>query len=174
MKQTIYNFQPIKNQLQNDRKGQIVNTRDYFEFYHTGIELLPYQKGKDYFQTTRVELERSEVIAYDFYDEEDLSDLVLALNNDVYLWDGVTTFDMKRLVAMNKFNMYKENMFRGDYENDVAKDWIENNKMKLINRFIAEMEIQDDIQKEIIVPKFQNLQRVIRNIRKYLDNRKVY
>jgi len=163
MKQKIYNFQPRVNQLENDRKGEIIKTRDYFEFYHTGIEELPFMNEQMYFMTNRYENERAEVITNAFYDDADLSDLVLALNNDVYWWDAPYDFDTQYIIADNKVQ-YVENL-RKRKLNDAERLYYN-------EKFNDELSVINDKQRLIVVPKFKNLARVNRLIQRYLNNRK--
>ena len=169
MKQTIYKYDPIKIKLKNDRLGDVVKVRDYFQYYTTGIEEIPFKNESLYFETTRFENERTDVLAFNFFESEDISDLILALNNDVYLWDSVIDYEMKEKVIQNKLKMLERNK----YKDDPNKELDSYDKKYYSELFDKELQIQNDYQKTIVLPKLENLQRVIRDIRKYLDGRKV-
>jgi len=166
MKQTIYKFQPIKNQLENDFKGEIYEVRDYFEFYHTGIEQLPFLNEKMYFATNRLINERSEVITNAFFEDPDLSDVVLALNNDVYLWDAPFDTATQEMIAMNQIAAIEENR-----KQKLNEEQINDYYLPKIN---ARLDEQNTKQSIIVLPKFKNLARVIRLMEKYLEQRRVY
>ena len=161
MKQQIYNFKDTVTQTENDIKGEVFRTRDYFEYYHTGIEELPFQNESMYFVTQRYPNERTEVIANLFYEDADLSDTILAMNNDVYWWDAPTDFDTSELIVENKIKMVE----------DLRKEKLGSHKEFYHDLFTQEVEVQNDIQKKIVIPKFRNLARVNRLIKKYLTNR---
>ena len=155
--------------LENDRKGPVVQVRDYFEFYTTGIEEVPFKNENHYFETQRFESERSEILAYQMLENEDLSDVILALNNDVYLWDAPMTYDLKMKVLDNKMGLLKYNFYREDNQDlpsFTRKYWQE--------LFMKQMDDFNDTQKKVIIPRFSKIQRVIRDIRRYLDKRRVH
>jgi len=165
MKQTIYNFKPITNQLENDFKGEIFEVRDYFEFYHTGIEQLPFTNEKMYFATNRLTNERSEVITNAFFEDPDLSDVVLALNNDVYLWD--TPFDnaTQEMIAKSTLDNIEENR---------KQKLSEEQQSYYLSKINTQLDVQNTKQSVIVLPKFKNMARVLRLIEKYLNQRRVY
>ena len=170
MKQTIYNFKPTKIKLKNDREGQVVQVRDYFEFYTTGIETVPFKNENHYFETTRFEAERSEILSFQMLESEDLSDVILALNNDVYLWDSPMTYDLKMEVLANKMEIIRYNFYKNDPKQIedpyVSKYWQET--------FMDQMDKHNEIQQKVIIPKFPKVQRVVRDIKRYLDKRRVH
>ena len=165
MKQTIYNFAPTKNQLENDFKGEVFEVRDYFEFYHTGIEQLPFTNEKLYFATNRLTNERSEVITNAFFEDPDLSDMVLALNNDVYLWDAPFDNATQEMIAKNQVAAIEENR-----KQKLSAEQ-EQYYLSKINTTLDEQNIKQSI---IVLPRFKNLARINRLIKKYLDERRVY
>ena len=165
MKQTIYNFSPITNQLENDFQGEIFEVRDYFEFYHTGIEQLPFTNENLYFATNRLTNERSEVITNAFFEDPDLSDIVLALNNDVYLWDAPFDNATQEMIAQNTLSHIEEN--RKQQLSAEQKEYY-------LSKINTRLDVQNTKQSVIVLPKFKNMARVTRLIRKYLDQRRVY
>ena len=165
MKQTIYDFKPIKSQLENDFRGEIYKVRDYFEFYHTGIEQLPFTNEHLYFATNRLTNERSEVITNAFFEDPDLSDLVLALNNDVYLWDAPFDNATQEMIAGNQLAAIEENRKQ--------KLSLEQKEYYLI-KINTKLDVQNTKQSVIVLPRFQNLARVNRLIKNYLNQRRVY
>jgi len=165
MKQKIYNFTPITNQLQNDYKGEIFKVRDYFEFYHTGIEQLPFQNEALYFATNRFPNERSEVLTNAFFEDPDMSDLLLALNNDVYLWDAPFDNATQEMITLNKIAMIEHNRKQ---TLDISQ------KMYFEEKINTQLEIINSKQSVIVLPKYKNLARINRLIKKYLNERKVY
>jgi len=165
MKQTIYDFSPITNQLENDKLGEIYKVRDYFEFYHTGIEKLPFNNESLYFATNRLVNERSEVITNAFYEDPNLSDIVLALNNDVYLWDAPFDNATQEMISNNQIAIIEET--RKQVLSPEQKEYY-------LSKINTQLDIQNSKQGIIVLPKFKNLARVQRLIQKYLDSRRVY
>jgi len=165
MKQTIYDFEPIINQLENDRKGEIYKVRDYFEFYHTGIEQLPFTNESLYFATNRFMNERSEVITNAFFEDPNLSDIVLALNNDVYLWDAPFDNATQEMIANNQIANIEET------QKQVLSPEQKKYYLRKINKSLDEQNTKQSI---IVLPKFKNLARVQRLMKKYLNSRRVY
>jgi len=165
MKPKIYKFDTITRHLKNDKPGEIFKVRDYFQWYHTGIENVINENKGYYFVTNRYENERSEVITYNLFEDENLSDVLLALNNDVYLWDAPYDNDTRDIIADNKFK-YIEKLNK--------QPFIDYTKEKYYERIYAQLDAFNDRQKLIVLPKFKDLNRVLRSIKEYLNNRKVY
>ena len=156
MKQKVYNFKKKEGHL-----GDIkFNVSDYFEYYHTGLEtLIP---DDMLVITQRHNNERSEVLAYEFLESADLSDTLLALNNDAYLWDSP----------------YDNDMFEGvidvmmEYIKKVHKTPLTSQMETKYQEVIREhVTIDDDMLRSVILPKLDQIQRISRMIKDELKNK---
>ncbi len=88
MKSTVYKFDYKEGLLDN----KIMYVRDYFQYYTTGVESVV-QDVPQYFQMTeRYDAERPEQIMFNIYNDADLADTFVAINNQNYLWS--TPFDL--------------------------------------------------------------------------------
>ena len=133
---------------------------DYFQFYHTGIEkLIPLDM---LVITERNNAERSEVLAFEFLDSPDLSDTILALNNDVYLWDspydndmfeGVIDVMMEYIKKEHKIALTPEVQAR--YE-EIARDHVT---------------IDDNMLRNVILPRKEYIQKIARIIKDELKSK---
>jgi len=168
MKTTIYDFDLRRNQLKHEHNGEVINSRDYFQWYTTGIESVVFHTKNDYFLTSRYENERSEVIMYNFFDKEHISDVLLAVNNDVYLWDAPFNYDTQEIVIQNKINIIEHNRKQS------LTPGANGSRKYYHDKFTEELEAQNVVQRNIIVPRYNKLQKVIRNLKRFLDNRKVF
>lgn len=158
MKNKVYNFDKKQGYL-----GDIEFTvTDYFQYYHTGIEdLIP---NEMLILTERYNNERSEVLAYQLLNSENLADTILAINNDVFLWDSPYDNDMfelnidmifRYIQKVNKSNMSQSETYR--YQN-IARQYVS----------------QDDTMlRSVLVPKMESTQKIARILKDYLRNRKV-
>lgn len=156
MKQKIYNF--------NKKDGYIGDVKyevsDYFQFYHTGLEtVIP---DDMLVITQRHNNERSEVLAYELLESADLSDTILAINNDVYLWDSPYDNDMFEAVVDVIFTyiekVYKTTMSdkeRIRYQ-EIAREYVE---------------ADDTMLRNIIVPQKEEIQKVSRMLKDTLKTK---
>ncbi len=159
MKQKVYNFKK-KDGCLGDAKFEV---SDYFQFYHTGLETLI--SDDMLVITQRHNNERSEVIAYEFLETADLSDTILALNNDTYLWDSP----------------YDNDMFEGmidvmmDYIKKVHKTTLTSEVEERYSEAMREhVTIDDNMLRSIILPRREQIQKISRMIKDELRDKVVY
>ena len=156
MRQKIYNFDKKIGSL-GDIKFEV---SDYFQYYHTGIEELIVDDML--YITDRNNNERSEVLAYEFFESADLSDTILALNNDVYLWDTPYDNDMyETSIDLIMEYIKKKNKTRMNI--DVEERYQE----------IARAHVSDDdsMLRSVIIPRQEYVQKISRVIKDYLKSR---
>ncbi len=158
MKQKIYNFKK--------RDGYIGDVKysvsDYFNFYHTGIEkLIP---DDMLMITERYNNERSEVLAYEFLGNENLSDTLLAINNDVYLWDSPYDNDMFEESVDVIYNYIKK-VHKSDVDADTDAKFLE------VAR--EHVNIDDSMLRNVIIPKKEQVQKINRIIKDKLKENEV-
>ena len=156
MKQKIYNF--------NKKVGKIgeveYQVSDYFQFYHTGLEtIIP---DDMLMLTQRFNNVRSEVLAYQFLESENLSDTILAINNDVYLWDSPYDNDMYE-ESVDMFFEYIKKTHKTTVSSDLEIRFLE------IAR--EHVEIDDNMLRNVIIPKKENLQKISRMLKDHLKGR---
>jgi len=158
----ILNFNKIENQLRNEYYGEKLTITDYWQWYTTGIESLI--NDQEFVMTQRYDNERSEILAYNFYENEAVADLLVLINNDNFLWDAPADFDLLWDITDNKMK-YLEDQNKIAFNEDQKNYWRE--KME------AKVSSTNSIQSKIVIPDRSYLQRVIRNVNEYLEGREV-
>ena len=165
MRQTVYDFDLVKNRLVADEVGPLVQVRDYFEYYTTGLEEIVQENQDDFFMTQRYQNERTDVIAYNFYEDENYSDVILAVNNDTYLWDAPVDFDTQSIVVDERIRIVEH----------LNHQKLQQGQRSFYERqFNEDLDEEQEIQKNIVLPKFGSMSKINRLIKKYLNNRKVF
>ena len=158
MKPKIYDFKK--------RIGKFKDTEftvsDYFQYYTTGLEDVI---DSDMLMITeRYNNERSEVLAYVFLGSEHLSDTLLALNNDVYLWDSPYDNNMMETVVDVTYD-YIQKIYKTQFMPEEVE------KYKEFSRELAETD--DNMLRNIIIPKKEYMQRISRYLRDHMRSREV-
>jgi hypothetical protein len=149
--------------------------RDYFQYYTTGIEdLIP--NYPDLFDYTRRETgERPDVIMHSMFQDMNLGDMFVALNNQTYLWG--TPFSLDDYVDAVEFRMnYVRYLMRDRIEEIQGPDGeITYNNVGRIMQEKIENKIshEDEIARLVIVPKKEYVTNVERKIKQYLESRVV-
>jgi elongation factor P--beta-lysine ligase len=160
----IYNFQKIDKQLQHESPGEYYNSADYFQWYTTGIESVVQENESSFFLTKRLNNERPEVLSWKFFGDANYADLLTSVNNDNFLWDGPTDWDTAQFVIQNKMN-YLKRVNKVQFDPDEENYWNEKMTSK-VSRTI-------EVQSTVIVPKYPELQSIVRKIKRYLESRVV-
>lgn len=156
MKQKIYNFKKKKGFIGNVE----YEVSDYFQFYHTGIEtIIP---DNMLVITQRHNNERSEVLAYELLDSANLSDTILALNNDVYLWDSPYDNDMFEEMVDITLN-YIQRVYKTTMTPPVLYRF-EEHARELVTE-------DDDMLRNVVLPKKEQVQKISRIIKDNLKSR---
>jgi len=166
MKFSIFDFDRIDQYMVHEELGELVNTADYFQYYTTGIENIVVDPDNEFmfFKTKRYESERSDVLAYDFYDEENFADVLVAINNDNFLWDAPMNFDTELAVINAKVNYIKK-INKAPLTYDEEKYW----KRKITGK----VDFTNNSQMIIVAPYLKDIRTVIRKIKKYFMDREV-
>jgi hypothetical protein len=160
MVQKIYNFEKTEKHLMNKSACGVFKSADYWQWYTTGIENMV--NNQEFFITDRLQNERSEVVSWKLYDDPNISDVILAINNDVYLWDAPFDYDMVENITNNKME-YLERVYKVHMTEDEKTYW----RDKMLNKTKT---LQNTLQ-SVVVPKYSNLQSIIRKIKDYLNDR---
>jgi hypothetical protein len=158
----IYNFDKIEKQSKNESEGITLTIADYWQYYTTGVENLV--NNNEYFRTDRLENERAEVVTWKFFDDPNLSDMVLALNNDVYLWDTPFDYRLVEQITDNKMNYIKK-IYRAEMPEDVETYWRD--------LMLKDTMKYHDTLRTVVLPRYSNIQSVVRKIKDYFTKREV-
>jgi len=160
----IYNFDETERQLNNEQLGEKFIVKDYFQYYTTGIESIVKENENDFEKIKRQDNERSEVITYNLYQDANASDVIVSINNDVYLWDAPFVWDTLDFVVKNKMT-YVQKVFKSPMLEDDYRYWERN--------IISDVIKTRDIQSTVVVPKREYIQKTIRKIKRYLKERTI-
>ena len=158
----ILNFDKTEKNLMNERTGELLTVTDYFQWYMTGVESII--NNTDFVMTDRYDNERTENISYNFYENENVSDVLVLLNNDNYLFDAPADWDLLQDITDNKLNYYKKQN-KVQLTPEEEKYWRNKLEEQSINAHEA--------QKSIIIPLKSELQKTIRHINEYFEQREV-
>ena len=161
MQSTVYKFSPKFGILDN----KIFNVRDYFEYYTTGVESIIKDNPEFFKFTTRKNTERPEQIMYDLFNDENLGDTFIAINNQNYLW--ATPFDLDSFHDTVEFRMnYIKNLMKDRLNDPGVYDIME-------ERITEELYKEDDKSRAVIVPDLNSHRHVNKKIEEYFKSRKV-
>ena len=160
----LYNFDKVIKTSENESKGFTYKVTDYWQYYTTGVESLV--NSKEFFKTDRRENEKTEVLTWKFYNSPDTADIVLASNNDVFLWDTPFDFSYGEKIKDNKMNYFKK-IYKKDLS-DTDDVYLYYN-----NIFIKDVADMNEQQSTVVLPKMGYLQQVIRKFQDYFRQRTV-
>lgn len=158
----ILNFQKIEKRLTNETMGEKLQVPDYFQWYIAGISDLT--NDQEFVLTDRYDNERTEVLAYNFYENESVADVLVLANNDNFLWDAPADYDLLWDIADNKYQY-----FRHEHKVNMSVDEEEYWKQKMKDQTVA----AHTSQSVIAIPIRSNLQKVIRKMNDFLEEREV-
>ncbi|MCD6435187.1 MAG: hypothetical protein J7L15_02180 [Clostridiales bacterium] len=162
MKSTIYKFDYKTGLLDN----KLFLVRDYFQYYTTGVEQIIRQSPSAFGITQRNNNERPEQIMYDMFKDENQSDTFVAINNQNYLW--ATPFDLDAFQDAVDIKMHYVEFLMKDRVIDDPHQWD-----IMDDRVRADLQSEDDVARQIVIPAHGKMQLVNRKIRKYFEQRVV-
>ena len=150
------------------------NVVDYFDVYHTGVGEYVINKSPSSFVITKnEENERPEVLTNLLYSDENLSDMVLAINNRTYLWNTPIDYDTFYDIR-NSYIKYIEKIMDIDMTDEITKENYVNNIKPHLEKIITDkLEYYQDNLRKVILPRTSDLEKVIKNIKDYFKSRKV-
>ncbi len=157
----ILNFNKTERYLVHENIGELLTVSDYWQWYTTGIEDLV-KKDDGFIITKRYDNERSEVLAYNFYENESVADVIVLSNNDNFLWDVPGDYDLLFDITEQKLQYFK-NQHKVPLTAEQEEYW--NQKMK--DKVLETHKVQTDI----VIPLKKELQRIIRMFNNYLEER---
>ena len=161
MNSKIYKFDMKVGVLDNKLYG----VRDYWQYYTTGVESVGawYPEALNY--ATRENAERPEQIMYNRFNDADLADMFVALNNQNYIW--ATPFSLDAF--QDAVDM------RISYITYLMRDRIDDENVEKSMRVKAEADIyaQDTLARTVFVPDRDNVAFLNRRIKEYFENRTV-
>ena len=164
------------SKLYNDTKRiGVLNNKyfilnDYFTYYTGGVQSIINDNLDAFAFTKRLDNERPEQIAHDLYTNKNLSDMIIALNNQNYLFgapmDGdtyLTAIDFRYAYVEKLMNDRLNSKYDNNQESiDIIKERVEESIDKI-----------NENSKRIIIPTTSAYQAVLKNIDKYFKSRKV-
>jgi len=156
----------MKNKIYNpSHKLVVINQEeysipDYFQYYTTGAETIP--TDDQLIVTSRRANERYEILANDIFSNPNLADLLVAINNDVLLWNTPLDYDLLDLQGEILYD-YVKKIYKTNFES--PEKWKE----------IIDQKVLDDDEKYrvVLIPKQESIQKVIRKIKEYFEEREV-
>jgi hypothetical protein len=164
MKTKVYNFNKRVSQLFHEEPGEVLEYSDYFQWYTTGVEELVKTNDSFFIQTDRYEKEKTDALSYIFFNNENYSDMLLALNNDVFLWD--MPVDASSLeISKNNYLNYIERLFQRALTEDEKIYWG--------NRLENKLEKENDYKRKIITVSDGDKGQTLRMIKAYFKSREV-
>jgi hypothetical protein len=163
MNLSLYNFDLIQRTSENESYGQTFAVTDYWQYYTTGVERLI--TDKEFFLSKREINERSEVLAWKYYDNPSVSDVIVASNNDNYLFDAPFENEMKEKILDSKLNYVKKL-----YKNSMSMDLEQYFKDKLE----YDVDKLNDIQRNVVLPKQNFASPMLRKMKTYFQMRQVH
>jgi len=141
---------------------QELYVKDYFQFYTIGAEEIIEKHPNKFIITERFENERAEILTNNLFDNANISDLILAINNDTYLWD--TPVDGSLLLKILEGKM--------KYIRSISKVPLTPNEVdRWTDIFTNEIISQDTERRSVIIPKTAEIQRITRYIKDYFKSR---
>jgi hypothetical protein len=135
---------------------------DYWQYYTTGVERLVTEK--EFFLSKRELNERAEVMAWKYYDDPGFSDIILASNNDNYLFDSPFDNTMREHIVDSKMNYIKKL-----YKNALDQD----TELYFKDKIDYEVDKLNDIQSTVVVPKKSYSNTILRKMKTYFRMREV-
>ncbi len=158
MNQRVYSFDKKEAKIGDSE----FTCTDYFQYYTTGLEdIIDHNM---LYVTERRNNERYEVLSHNLFNDADLSDMLLGLNNDVYLWDMPSGNDeFEHLVDVTYDYIQKVNKTK--FPSEDIEQWKE----------IARQRVQDDDDavRVVIIPKVSQVQKISRYFKDYFKTRLV-
>lgn len=156
----IYDYQ-----MRNGYLGDSIYTvKDYFQYYTISVEDIIEDNPNLYLSTERYENERTEILTYKLFGNENLSDVILAINNNVYLWDTPASADSVYAAVEGRMR-YLETQFKTAMSTEEIAKWE--------NIFEEQLLAEETAKRTVILPEAASMQKVIRSIRKYFNSRQV-
>lgn len=160
---------------------KVYYTRDYFKYYTTGIEALVLAFPNQFNLTTRRDAERPENLMYDLFQDPDLADTFVAINNQNYMW--ATPFDLDAFHDAIDFRMnYVELLMRDRIEKTEIRDPDTGEILETqyndvgtacYEKTSKDIHDIDDTSRNIVVPNSNNISFVVKKIQEYLELREV-
>lgn len=160
---------------------KVYYTRDYFKYYTTGIEGLVLAFPNQFNLSTRRDAERPENLMYDMFQDEDLADAFVAVNNQNYMW--ATPFDLNAFHDAIEFRMnYVELLMRDRIvkteirdpdTGQVVETQYNDVGVSCYEKTSDAIHAIDDTSRKIVVPDPNNISFVVKKIQEYLELREV-
>ena len=169
---TFRDIDPLNHEDYTTMENYLVT--DYFQYYTTGVEEVIGKAPTRYVITNQYENERPEVLTNTLYGNENLSDLVLAINNRTYLFNSPFDPDISYeiLEAYTRYYVKISNISESD---SYTQSQFENYYKPLIQaRFNDDLlSVYNNYLRQVILPKTSEVERVLKDIKDYFKSRKV-
>ncbi len=173
MDSKIYKFDYKPGLL--DKK--IFITRDYFQYYTTGVEQVVRDSPAAFVYTSRNDAERPEQIMYSLFGDENLSDQFLAVNNQNYLW--AVPFSLDAFQDAVELRMAYLRYLMRDRMNEPAEKkethddatYIATIEDVMYLRAEEDTHIQDELARNIFIAEKDSVNFINRRIEDYFNSR---
>ncbi len=163
MRPKIYDFNKISREIKHESIGKYFHITDYFQYYTTGIENIT-NNNELYIETERYDNERTDILSWEFYLNENYSDLLLAINNDVYLWDSPVDYDTIDIIV-NQQLLYIQKIQNKIFNDQEKEYWTNKIKNKVIQN--------NDYKRKILMVSDGDKNKITRQIKDIFKSREV-
>jgi len=138
------------------REGYEVN--DYTSVYYGGL-LEVFNQYPNYFTSYKINIDdKMESISYDLYGSENYADVILASNNDVFLWNMPYNTDIVLDQLESFTNIIKNELGEGNINQDI---------LEVFSSIEDENNFLNSKKRDITVPKSSKLNEVLALINNY-------
>ncbi len=160
MKPTIYKFNEKIGLLDN----KLYTVKDYTEYYTTGIEDVIREYPQIFAYSIRDDLETPENIMYNMFNDENLADVIVACNNENFIWNVPMDFDLYNDAV--DFRMLYLRFLMLDRMDDIQVDSIMKERMEL------QVDDIDRRMKKVFIPHPEKISFTMKRIKDYIRSRK--
>lgn len=158
----VYRFKKKNRLIFHEESGEIVESADYFQYYTTGTNKVVNKYSDRLFSSTRYENERHEVLAYDLLGNENFADVLLALNQENFIFDGYYDYDTMEIIADKRMH-YLSKLMRKEFTDEEYSNY--RKKIK------EELDYHNENQKYFIAPIWGEHEFIMRKIKEYFKSR---
>ena len=169
---TLRDIDPVVQQDDTSMENYVVT--DYFQYYTTGVESVISKAPSRYVVTNQYENERPEVLTNALYDNENLSDMVLAINNRTYLFSSPFDPDISYEILEAYTRYFRKISNISDADSYTQSQFENYYKPLLQERFSDDLlSVYNNYLRQVILPKTAEVERVMKDIKDYFKSRKV-
>ncbi len=159
--------------------AKIYGVRDYFQYYTTGVEQVVEYNPSQFSYTNREDAERPEQIMYDLFGDENLGDMFVAINNQNYIWAvplGLDAFQDAidlRMAYLRYLMRDRMKQTVDNFEIDSKTEYVTTVEDVMKIRVTEDIHAEDDISRQIFIPKKDSVKFVQNRITDYFKDREL-